>query len=136
MKMFPIGALGLMLGAWPVLAEPQVEAGDPLAPRVKGTKGGGAKSDSAGSSQSGPQWGVEIASSFSKQQTLDEFSQAKKKYDGILGSYSPTIVEVCDLSMGTDLRYSARVGLDDRDAADTLCAKLQAAGGACIVLKN
>jgi hypothetical protein len=38
--------------------------------------------------------------------------------------------------MGTDLRYSARVVFDDRDAADTLCNKLQAAGAACIVSKN
>jgi hypothetical protein len=43
---------------------------------------------------------------------------------------------VCNLSMGTELRYSVRVGMEDRDAADKLCAKLQTAGGACIVLKN
>jgi hypothetical protein len=38
--------------------------------------------------------------------------------------------------MGTDVRYSARIGMDSRDAADRLCAKLQAAGGACVVQKN
>ena len=86
--------------------------------------------------QPGPQWGVEIASSFEKQQSLDAFGTAKDTYSDVLGDYSPTIVEVCDLSMGTDLRYSARIDFDDRDAADKLCNKLQAAGGACVVLKN
>jgi sporulation related protein len=46
------------------------------------------------------------------------------------------VVETCDLHMGTDLQYSVRIGTDSRDAADGLCAKLQAAGGACIVQKN
>jgi hypothetical protein len=123
-------ALGLMLTAVPAFGEPQVEQEGPLSPCVEGS------SSDAGSDQSKDHWGVEIASSFSKQETLDAFAKAKDEYSGILGDYSPTIVEVCDLSMGTDLRYSARVGLDDRDAADKLCAKLQAAGGACIVLKN
>jgi hypothetical protein len=129
-----MAALALMLAAWPALAEPQVEAGDPLSPCTADTET--AKSDDASVGQSGPQWGVEIASSFDKQQSLDAFATAKDKYSDILEDYSPTIVEVCDLSLGTDLRYSARIDLDDRDAADKLCDKLQAAGGACVVLKN
>jgi hypothetical protein len=119
-----------MLTAALALAEPQVEAGDPISPCTADTKT--AKSNV----QSGPQWGVEIASSFDKQKSLDAFAKAKEKYSDILGDYSPTIVEVCDLSMGTDLRYSARIDLETRDAADKLCDKLQAAGGACVVLKN
>jgi hypothetical protein len=38
--------------------------------------------------------------------------------------------------MGTKLQYSARIGMDSREDANALCAKLQAAGGACIVQKN
>ena len=125
-----LAAFCFMLAAYPALAEIPVEAGDPLAPCVKGS----ASSDDAG--KSGQPWGVELASSFSEQETLDDFAKAKDQYNDILGDYSPTIVEVCDLSMGTDLRYSARIGMDNRDAADKLCAKLQTAGGACIVLKN
>ena len=53
-----------------------------------------------------------------------------------VGDVSPTVVAVCDLSIGTDLRYSARVVFDKRDAAEQLCNKLQDAGDACIVLKN
>jgi len=107
-----------------------METGDPLGPCLKGQK----PPEDLTSSGSG--WAVEIASSFNKQESMDEFDQAQKDYSDILGDYSPTIVAVCDLSMGTDLRYSARVIFDDRDAADKLCNKLQAAGGACIVTKN
>lgn len=122
-------ALCAMFSGGPALAEP-MEAGDPLAPCLKGAP------PPEDLMPSGSGWGVQIASAFSKQEALDEFSQAKTNYADILGDYSATVVAVCDLSMGTDLRYSARVALDDRDAADKLCDKLQAAGGACIVLKN
>ena len=81
-------------------------------------------------------WGVEIATSFSKQEARDLFAQAKQDHADLLGSYDPMVVETCDLHMGTDLQYSVRIGTDSRDAADGLCVKLQAAGGACIVQKN
>jgi len=81
-------------------------------------------------------WGVEIATSFSKQEALDDFAGTKQDHADLLGSYEPIIVEQCNLSMGTDLQYSARIGMDCREDADELCAKLKAAGGACIVQKN
>jgi SPOR domain len=83
-----------------------------------------------------PAWGIEIASAFSKDQALSEFDKVKQDHSDLLGSYAPIVVESCDLHMGTALRYSARIGVDSRDAADALCAKLQQAGGACIVQKN
>ncbi len=81
-------------------------------------------------------WGVEIATSFSKQDALDQFAKVKQGYTGLLGSYDPMVVESCDLHMGTAPQYSVRIGMDSRDDADHLCSKLQAAGGACIVQKN
>jgi hypothetical protein len=71
-----------------------------------------------------------------QKEALDQFAQAKQDYADLLGSYDPMVVESCDLHMGTDLQYSVRIGTDSRDDADNLCAKLQAAGGACIVQKN
>lgn len=122
--------LALVLpAAFPALAEP-VETGNPLAPCLKGA------APPEDIMPTGTGWGVQIASAFEKQEALDDFSQAQKDYSDILGDYSPTLVAVCNLNMGTDLRYSARVAFDDRDTADKLCAKLQKAGGACIVLKD
>jgi hypothetical protein len=124
-------ALGcVVLAAGPAAAEP-MEAGDPLGPCMKGNV-----PPEGATLPTGSGWAVEVASSFEKEESLDDFSKAQKAYSNILGDLSPTLVAVCDLSMGTDLRYSARVVFDQRDAADKLCNKLQAAGGACVVIKN
>ncbi len=121
-----LAILALLLAA-PALAGAPVEQGDKLSP---------CQGASAALSKPSTPWGVEIATSFSKQEALDNFAKAKQSYADVLGDYDPILVEQCNLSMGTDVQYSARIGLDNRDAADQLCAKLQAAGGACIVQKN
>jgi hypothetical protein len=121
----------LILAAGPVFAGTAVEDEGPLGPCVKGDS---ATSDSQ--SPSGPAWGVEIATSFNRQEALDNFFSVQKQYSDLLGSYQPFVVEDCDLHMGTAPQYSARIGLDSRDDADALCAKLRAKGGACVVQKN
>lgn len=121
-------SLCVTLGATPALAGAPVEQG-PLSPCVPSATAGDAD-------QRAYAWGIEIASSFSKDDALAEFDRVKQQYSELLGSYSPTVVETCDLHLGTALRYSARIGMESRENADQLCAKLQAAGGACIVQKN
>jgi hypothetical protein len=117
----------VLLATFPAFAGAPVERDGPLSPCEGGQASSGAPSSP---------WGVEIATSFSKQEALDAFAQAKQTYADLLGDHEPILVEQCDLHMGTDVRYSARIGMDSRDAADRLCAKLQAAGGACVVQKN
>jgi hypothetical protein len=119
--------LCLLFGATAALAGATVEEG-PLAPCAPSHPGG----DTAGQ----PAWGVEISSAFSKDEALAEFDKVKQSYADLLGSYAPMVVETCDLHLGTALRYSVRIGMESRDAADALCAKLQQAGGACVVDKN
>ena len=133
MRHAPFLAISLLalLAAGTALAGPTVEQG-PLA-ACSQPQGG---ASGASSVQPAYAWGVEIATSFSKQEALDQFAQAKQDYADLLGSYDPMVVESCDLHMGTDLQYSVRIGTDSRDDADNLCAKLRAAGGACIVQKN
>ena len=133
MRHAPFLAISLLalLAAGTALAGPTVEQG-PLAPCSQ-PQGG---ASGASSVQPAYAWGVEIATSFSKQEALDQFAQAKQDHADLLGSYDPMVVESCDLHMGTDLQYSVRIGTDSRDDADNLCAKLRAAGGACIVQKN
>jgi hypothetical protein len=38
--------------------------------------------------------------------------------------------------LGNKPQYSAGIVTDSRDAADSLCNKLQQSGGACLVQKN
>lgn len=123
---FLLPILGLLV-AFPAFAGAPVEQDGPLSP---------CKDADASVSRPTSPWGVEIASSFSKQEALDIFDQSKKAHDDVLGDYEPVLIEQCNLSLGTDIRYSAQIGMDNRDAADQLCAKLQEAGGACIVQKN
>jgi len=121
-------ALWVLLGAAPALAGATVNEG-PLAPCAP--SGGDTSEDRPALA-----WGVEIAGSFSKDEALAEFDRVKQSYADLLGSFAPMVVATCDLHLGTDLRYSARIGMETREDADALCAKLQAAGGACVVQKN
>ena len=133
MRYAPLLAVSLLalIAAGSALGGPTVDEG-PLAPCSQPQ--GGASADSQ--AQPAYAWGVEIATSFSKQEALDRFAQVKQDHADLLGNYDPMVVESCDLHMGTDLQYSVRIGMNSRDDADKLCAKLQAAGGACIVQKN
>jgi hypothetical protein len=133
MRYGPLVVLCTFLCAARAFAAPAVEQEGPLSPCVP------SQDEASGSSSTGQQaqaWGVEIAASFSKEEALNDFESAKKDYPEILGSYEPVMVVACDLHMGTSLRYSARIGMDSREDAEGLCAKLKAAGGACIVRKN
>jgi hypothetical protein len=132
MRAVPLIALWFLLGTHLALAEPQTETEGPLSPCV--AQGGA--DEVAASDQSAQTWGVEIATSFSKEDALDQFNRAKQDYADVLGTYEPIIVTSCDLHMGTDLQYSARIGMDSREDADALCAKIRTAGGACVVQKN
>ncbi|MEX1061441.1 MAG: SPOR domain-containing protein [Methyloceanibacter sp.] len=124
--------LCLMLAAQQAFAGPTVEKG-PLSPCAPPQAEASSVTPSARPAYA---WGVEIATSFSKQEALDQFARVKHDHANLLGSYDPMVVETCDLHMGTDLQYSVRIGTDSREDADNLCAKLQADGGACIVQKN
>ena len=128
MRLAPLFCLCLLFGAAGARAGATVEEG-PLAPCAPSQAESG---DTAGQ----PAWGVEIASAFSKDEALAEFDKVKQSYADLLGSYAPMVVETCDLHLGTALRYSVRIGMESRDDADALCAKLQQAGGACVVDKN
>jgi hypothetical protein len=123
--------LCLILASGPAFGGTAVEDEGPLGPCVKGDS-----TTSDAQSPSGSTWGVELATSFDKQEALDNFAQVQKQYSDLLGSYQPLVVEECDLHMGIAPQYSARIGLDSRDDADALCAKLKAQGGACVVHKN
>jgi SPOR domain len=125
--------LCLLLSLAPALAGPAVEDEGQLSPCV--SPKADASSDTQ-ADQSGPAWGVVIATDFSKDNALSQFDRIKQAQGDLLSAYEPMVVETCDLHMGTDPQYSVRIGLDNRDDADKLCAKLQAAGGACIVQKN
>ncbi len=131
MRSVQLLGLCLILTAGPAFAGTAAEDEGPLGPCVKGDS-----TTSDAQTASGPAWGVELATSFNKQEALDDFASVQKQYSDLLGSDQPLIVEDCDLHMGMAPQYSARIGVDSRDDADALCTKLKAQGGACLVKKN
>jgi hypothetical protein len=78
-------------------------------------------------------WGVQLAGSFSEGDVLARFERVRRRYEAVLGDYLPLVVpgRLTDAST-----YVVRVSAKSRAEADALCARLRAAGGACIVLSN
>ena len=130
MKCLHLAAV-IFFAASPALAEQSgvIDEG-PLSPCTASAE---ASSDA---SKSAPPWGVELASGFSKDELFDNFAQMKQAYPSILADYEPMLIEQCNLSLGTKLTYSVRIGTDSRNEADDLCTKLRASGGVCVVQKN
>ena len=54
----------------------------------------------------------------------------------MLGGRKPLVLRSNTASRGASLWYLVRVAEATRESANKLCARLQAAGGACIVYRN
>lgn len=83
-----------------------------------------------------PPWGVQIAGNYSKAQAMADFTALQKKYSAILADSPPMIVTGKMAGGGQGSFYEVRVPAGTRDEAEELCAKLKAAGGACVVVKS
>lgn len=81
-------------------------------------------------------WGVQLAGHFSKAIALASYGRARARLSGILGNVQPMILGSRLRSRGTSPYYRVRVGAPTRLAADRLCDRIRAAGGACIVLRS
>jgi hypothetical protein len=81
-------------------------------------------------------WGVVLSGGFSQARALQAFQRIKSRYPSLLGNARPYVARKKNLSMGSRRMVSVMVGTDSRAEADTLCSKLQALGGACMVMKN
>jgi hypothetical protein len=100
---------------------------------VAALKDGGPAIDTA---PAGAPWGVQIAGGFSRAKTLAQFQRVRGRFDKIIGERKPIVLRERNLSRGRRPLYQARLGADTRQAANKLCARLRAAGGVCIVLRN
>lgn len=80
-----------------------------------------------------PPWGVQLTGDWSQTRALANFRELQRRYQA-LSDREPVTVRV---RFGTRAhRTLVRVGEPSREAANQLCAKLRAAGGACVVLRN
>jgi hypothetical protein len=81
-------------------------------------------------------WGVQLSASFSRDQALSMFEEVAKRYSGILKGSDPMIVRSIFRSRGTRPFYQVRIGEPTRADADVLCARIQHAGGPCLVMRT
>lgn len=79
-------------------------------------------------------WGVQLAGDWSEREALADFRVLQRKFSAVLSDREPVVVRVPFGRRAS--RHLVRVGEDSRQGAESLCSKLRAAGGACLVLKN
>src|SRR5262249_6026315 len=76
-------------------------------------------------------WAVQLIGDRLESNALSRYAQLRKKYQAILGGREPLVVRT---TMGNAAIWH-RISIvgDTREAAETLCARLRAAGGSCHV---
>jgi hypothetical protein len=78
-------------------------------------------------------WGVQLAGNWSEGRVLATYERLRRKYDAVLGDRLPLVLHARRHDLPT---FAVRVSEKSRAAANALCAKLRAAGGACVVFRN
>ncbi|WP_348644611.1 transglycosylase SLT domain-containing protein [Starkeya sp. ORNL1] len=81
-------------------------------------------------------WGVQLSGNFSKARALASYQRAQKQYAKLLEGTQPMIIGSRLRFRGSRAFYRVRVAQQTRKAADALCNRLRAVGGACVVFPS
>jgi Transglycosylase SLT domain/SPOR domain len=81
-------------------------------------------------------WGVQIAASFSRASAMRAFARVQHDFYPAIGGKNPFVLGSVVRSRGFRPFYRVRIGAQSRREADKICAGLEAAGGACVVLRS
>jgi hypothetical protein len=81
-------------------------------------------------------WVVQLIGDDSEVVALSRFRQLQNKHKAILGIYNPLVVNTSLAPGKPPIWTRVRVGLNSREAADSLCAQLESAGERCVVQPN
>jgi hypothetical protein len=81
-------------------------------------------------------WGVQLAASFDKGSALRAFARAQHDLRSVIGDMQPFVLGSVLRSRGWRPFYRVRLGAQTGGEAKRLCDKIQAAGGACAILKS
>jgi hypothetical protein len=134
---------GYAAEAWASKSPPQLEASaaPPSAPEMGVRCAEIAKSmierarrrrDLTASPAWGP-WGIQLAGNWTEAGVLAAYERLRRKYSAVLGDRLPLVL---DGRRRAGSPFLVRVSEESRQAANALCAKLKAAGGNCVVLRN
>ena len=76
-------------------------------------------------------WTVQVIGDRLESNALSRYAQLQKKYQAILGGREPLVVRT---TMGNAaIWHRIAIAANTREAAETLCSRLRAAGGSCLV---
>jgi hypothetical protein len=81
-------------------------------------------------------WVVQLIGDDTEETALSRFRQMQNKHKAILGIYKPLVVNTALRPGAPSIWTRVRVGLTSREAAESLCAKLESAGERCVVQRN
>ena len=83
-----------------------------------------------------PKWGAQLTANWSESRAWATYRALQKQYAALIGDREPIVLRARMPGMGMSTRTIIRIADDNRAPLDKLCAKLIAAGGACVVLRN
>jgi hypothetical protein len=81
-------------------------------------------------------WVVQLIGDDTEQTALSRFRRMQNKHKAILGGYEPLVVNTTLTPGAPSIWTRVRVGLTSREAAESLCAKLESTGERCVVQRN
>lgn len=84
-------------------------------------------------SKSVASWAVLLIGDRSEINVLAAYSRLSKKHGSVLGAYQPVVVQTTMGVNATAIWHRVRIEADTRAAAESLCSRLRAAGGSCLV---
>jgi hypothetical protein len=81
-------------------------------------------------------WVVQLIGDDTEATALSRFRKLQSKHESILGNYKPIVVNTALTPGSPSIWTRVRVGLNSRQAANSLCAQLESAGERCVVQRN
>jgi hypothetical protein len=81
-------------------------------------------------------WVAQLIGDSSETTAMSRFRQMQGKLRSALGSYEPSILRTSIKTGSAPIWVRVRVEFDTRQAAESLCAKLEAAREPCLVQRN
>ncbi|MBB5702585.1 soluble lytic murein transglycosylase-like protein [Ochrobactrum daejeonense] len=80
-------------------------------------------------------WGIQVAGNFRRSAAVNQWNRLRRQFGTVLAGHAPVISRI-RTPIGRRGIYAVRIGANSRAEANGICAKLRAAGGACIVSRN
>jgi Transglycosylase SLT domain len=83
-----------------------------------------------------PAWVAQLIGDSSESAALSRFHQMQGKLRSLLGSSEPALVRTTLKAGAAPIWVRVRIEFETRQAAESLCSKLEAAGASCLVQRN